>query len=93
MIVPSDTAHVIVNVVDSVIGTVAAPPASDLWLKLPSLAVSVQLTTPCALQKIEVRPPKGTDGGEAQISTFGGTVGVDVEVATGVEVARGVGLF
>ncbi len=66
------------KVVAPVSGTVAAPPESELWLKLPSGEVSVQLVTPCVFQKIDVRVASGTDAGTAQIYTWGLTVGVVV---------------
>lgn len=66
-----------VNTVSAVIGTVAALPESDDCEKLPSGDVSVQLATPVALQKIEVRAPSVTDDGDAQICTFGATYGSD----------------
>ena len=70
--------------------TVAAPPESDDWLKLPSGEVSVQLVTPFVLQKIEVRAPSGTEAGTAQMSTFGVTAGVVVAAGAGTV---GVGCF
>ena len=68
--------HEMVNTVSAVIGTVEALPESDDWEKLPSGDVSVQLVTPVAFQKIEVRPPSDTEVGDAQICTTGGTYGV-----------------
>ena len=41
----------------------------------------MQFVTPWVFQKMDVRPPIGTDAGTAQISTFGGIAGV-VLVAT-----------
>ena len=64
-------------VVACVIGTVAAPPERDVWLKLPSGEVSVQFVTFSVFQKIVVRAPKGTVAGTAQISTRGGINVVD----------------
>ena len=79
---PLDVRHEIVNVVRPVIGTVAAPPESVFSKKFPTELVMVQEVTPCVFQKIEVRPPSGTLSGEAQISTFGRTIG-ETEVAGG----------
>lgn len=73
--------HEIVNVVEPVIATVEAPPERDFCEKLPSGLVSVQLVTPCVVQKIDVREPSGTVAGAAQIRTFGATLGTE-EVAT-----------
>src|SRR3990167_5866950 len=75
---PSGARHEMENVVAAVIGCVAAPPESEFWLKPPFGEVSVQFVTPCVFQKIDVRPPSGTEAGTAQISTFAGTVGVVV---------------
>ena len=86
--VPSDTLQTMVKVVACVMGTVAAPPESEFWLKLPTEDVSTQLNTPCVFQKIEVRPPRGTEAGTAQISALGVTLGVEV---AGVVVAAGAG--
>lgn len=71
---PSGARHEIVKTVAPVIGAVEAPPESELCEKLPSGEVSVQFVTPCEVQKIEVRVPKETVAGEAQMSTFGSTV-------------------
>ena len=68
-----------VNVVGPVSGTVAAPPESEVWVKLPSGDVSVQLVTFSVFQKISARAPSGTVDGTAQISTRGG-----IKVAVGV---------
>lgn len=84
---PSGTTQEMVNVVAAVIGCVAAPPESEFWLKPPLADVSVQLTTPCVFQKIEVRPPSATDAGTAQMSTLG----VPVTTTAGVVVAAGAG--
>src|SRR3989344_3782276 len=72
---PSGALHVMVKVVAAVIGTVAAPPESEDWLKLPSGEDSTQLVTPCVFQKMDVRPPSGTEAGTAQMSALGGTTG------------------
>src|SRR3569832_320797 len=88
MCVPSGARHEIVKVVAVVIGTVEAPPESDVCEKLPSGDVSVHSLTPCVFQKIDVREPRFTFAGTAQMSTFGSTV--LVVVATGfVVVATG----
>lgn len=75
--------HEMVNVVALVSGTVAAPPESELWLKLPSGEVSVHCVTPCVFQKMEVRVASGTDAGTAQICTTDGTVAVLVAAGAG----------
>jgi len=75
---PPGARHEIVKVVAAVIGTVEAPPESESCEKLPSGEVSVHEVTPCVFQKIDVRAPSETDGGTAQISAFGSTVGVVV---------------
>ena len=68
---PSGAKHEMENVVAAVIGCVAAPPESEFWLKPPFGDVSVQFVTPWVFQKTDVRPPRGTDAGTAQISTLG----------------------
>ena len=88
---PSGVRHEMVKVVAPVIGTVEAPPESEFWLKLPSGDVSVHEETPLVFQKIDVRAPRGTDSGTAQMSTSGGTVGAagaaaDVEVPFGSDI-------
>ena len=60
----------IVKVVGPVSGTVAAPPESEFWLKLPSADFSVQAFMPCVFQKMDVRAPSRTEAGTAQISAF-----------------------
>ena len=40
--------------------------------------------TPWVFQKMDVRPPRGTDAGTAQMSTLGGTAGVVVAVVVAV---------
>ncbi len=75
-------------------GTVAAPPLSEFWVKLPSGEVSWHEVTPLALQKTVVRAPSGTAAGTAQISALGSTYGplevAAVVVAAGFGVALGV---
>jgi hypothetical protein len=67
-----------VNVVAPESGWLAAPPESDVWLKLPSGEVSVQSVTPCVFQKIDTRVSSGTDAGTAQICTRDAAAGVVV---------------
>ena len=62
----------IVKIVSPVIGTVAAAPVSELPLKLPSELDSVHETTPFADQYTEVREPRETALGTAQMVTCGG---------------------
>src|ERR1700722_3186169 len=71
-------------VVAPVSGTVEAAPESELSEKLPSGDVSVQLVTPCACQKTDVRAPSGTSEGTAQISACAGTVEVAAVVVAAV---------
>ncbi len=69
------------KVVGSVKGTVAAPPESDDWLKLPSGEVSLHSVTFSVFQKMVVREPSGTEGGTAQMSTRAGRTGADGAIA------------
>ena len=75
---PFESLHEIVKVVASASGTVAAPPERDACEKLPSGELSVQLLTPCVVQKIDVRVSSGTDAGDAQMCTLDGVAGVVV---------------
>src|SRR3990167_7464503 len=91
---PSGARHEMENVVAAVMGCVAAPPESEFWLKPPFGEVSVQFVTPCVFQKMDVRPPSGTDAGTAQISTLGGTVeSVEGVIVVVVVVADDFGFF
>jgi hypothetical protein len=82
-VVLAAVAQRIVNVVACVMGTVEAPPEREFWLKLPSELDSLHDCTPCALQKILVRVPRGTRFGTAQMLASAGIVDI-VVVATGV---------
>src|SRR3989344_3426308 len=91
---PSGARQEMENVVAAVMGCVAAPPESEFWLKPPLGEVSVQFVTPWVFQKMDVRPPSGTEAGTAQISTFGGTSGVAVAaVVVGAGGGFGFGFF
>ena len=69
--VPSGARQVAVKVVESVMGTVAAPPDRVFSEKLPSELVTIHDATPCELQKTEVRAPRGTFAGVAHMSIAG----------------------
>ena len=72
-----------VNVVGPVNGTVEAPPLSVLSLKLPSGLVTVHDSTPLVFQNTDVRVPRGTLSGTAQIWTSAGTEGSCVSGVAG----------
>lgn len=80
---PPGVRHEIVKVVAPERGTVAAPPESACSLKLVSDEVMVHESTFFAFQKTVVRAPKGTEGGTAQMSTFGSPTGVVVAAGSG----------
>src|SRR3989338_6099624 len=80
-----------VKTVAAEIGTVEAEPYKDVPLKLPSGLVSMQESTPFAVQKMDVREPTGTEEGDAHIETCGamyGPVGCTT-VCAGVVVTAG----
>lgn len=89
---PSGVRHEMVYVVGPESGTVAAPPERVLCEKLPSGDVSVQDVTPTAFQNTVVRAPSVTEAGVAQISTFGGTIGVGIGVGVTDGFAAGFGV-
>ena len=60
-----------VKVVGPESGTVAAPPERVFSLKLPSGLVTSHVSTPFVFQNIEVRAPRDTRSGTAQMSTSG----------------------
>ena len=69
------------NTVADVIATVDAPPVRVCCEKLPSGDVTVQLEAPADVQNTEVRAPRETVAGDAQMSTVSGTTDM-VDVAT-----------
>ena len=77
-------------VVFAVIGCEEAFPESVLCEKVLSLLVSLHERTPEESQKILVREPEGTDGGEAHISARSGPRYEGVLVACGTVGAEGI---
>lgn len=69
-----------VYTVAEVIATVDAPPVSVRCEKLPSGDVTWQLTALDEVQNIEVRAPRETVAGDAQMSTVGGREFADFTV-------------
>ena len=83
----------IVKTVAPLSGTVAPPPESEAWLKLPSGEVTVQEVTPLVFQNRVVREPRGTDVGTAQMLASGGMTGpLGVVVAVVVVAATTLGV-
>lgn len=79
----SGVTHMMVNTVSSMMGTVAAPPESEVSEKLPSELVIAHDVTPCVFQNTEALAPIVMVFGTVHMSTFGSMSGAE-DVAGGV---------